>query len=93
MKIELSIGELESELSAELPTRNLLRRRRHHRGGTSAHASFGSAANANSTHQTNSNGQTVVNLGHVEGAGIRVSSHNTNNNTTNQTALPINFGL
>jgi hypothetical protein len=92
MKIELSIGELESELSAELPTRNLLRRRRHH-GGTSARASFGSAANANSTHQSNSNPQTVVNLGHVWGSGIHVSSHNENNNTTNQTAVPINFGL
>jgi hypothetical protein len=92
MKNELSIGELESELSAELPTRNLLRRRRH-RASAHAHASFGSAANANSTHQSNSNPQTVVNLGHVSGAGINVSSHNSNHNTTNQSAVPINFGL
>jgi len=92
MKNELSIGELESELSAELPTRNLLRRRRH-RASAHAHASFGSAANANSTHQSNNNPQTVVNTGHVWGAGINVSSHNSNRNTTNQTAVPIDFGL
>ncbi len=90
MKIELSIGELESELSAELPERHLLRRRR---ASAHAHASFGSAANANSTHQSNSNPQTVVNLGNTWGAGIHVSSHNENENTTNQTAVPISFGF
>ena len=46
MKIELSITELENELSAELPTRNLMRWRHSRRGG-GAHASFGSAAASN----------------------------------------------
>jgi hypothetical protein len=90
---ELSLVELESELSAELPTRNLMRRRRHMGGGTSAHASFGSGANANSTDQLNSNAQTVVNSGTVKSGGIRVSSYNTNSNHNTQTATPLNFGI
>jgi hypothetical protein len=95
MSHELSMAELEGELVAELPTRNMMRRhrhRRHHFFGTSAHASFGSAANANSTQQINFNPQIVINNGNVGGAGIHVSSHNTNVNHTNQTAVPINFG-
>jgi hypothetical protein len=92
MTHELSLVELESELSAELPTRNLMRRRRHH-GGTSARASFGSGANANSTDQLNSNAQTVVNTGKVTGSGIRVSSYNQNDNSNTQTATPLNFGV
>jgi hypothetical protein len=103
MRYELSLVELESELAAELPTRNLLRRRRRH-GGTSAKASFGSGANANSTDQQNFNPQTVVNTGRVEsqpvptwtedrGGGISVESYNQNDNSNTQTATPINFGL
>jgi len=41
---ELSFVELESELSAELPTRNLMSRRRSHR--TSSWANNGSGANS-----------------------------------------------
>jgi hypothetical protein len=89
---ELSLVELESELSAELPTRNLLRRRRRH-GGTSAKASFGSGANANSTDQLNSNAQTVVNTGEVKHEGISVESYNQNDNSNTQTATPLNFGI
>ncbi len=88
---ELSLVELASELAAELPTRNLLRRR----GGARAHAraSFGSGANANASDQLNSNAQTVVNTGHVSGQGIELESHNKNWNDTTQTATPLNFGL
>jgi hypothetical protein len=90
------MAELESEMCAELPERNMLRRRRHHArrffGGTSASASFGSAANANSTRQVNFNPQIVINNGFVGGSGIHISSHNENNNFTNQSAVPINFG-
>ncbi len=89
---ELSLVELESELAAELPTRNLLRR-----GGARAHASarasFGSGANSNATSQENFNPQTVVNTGNVFGQGIELESHNKNWNDTTQTATPINFGL
>ena len=48
---ELSLIELESELSTELPTRNLMRRHKMrygyhpHSGGTSASANNGSGAN------------------------------------------------
>ncbi len=91
MKIELSIAELENELSAELPTRNLLRRRGRSRRGSGARASFGSAAAFNSTHQSNSNAQTFINTGFIAG-GIHVSSHNTNNNSTEQNLTPINIG-
>jgi hypothetical protein len=95
MSHELSMAELEGELVAELPTRNLMRRR-HRRSrrffGTSAFASFGSAANANSTEQVNFNPQIVINNGFVGGSGIHISSHNENNNFTNQSAVPINFG-
>ncbi len=84
---ELSLVELESELAAELPTRNLLRRRR---GGASARASFGSAAAANETSQSNWNPQTVINTGFIFGR-VNVTSHNTNNNFTQQTLTPVNI--
>ncbi len=87
---ELSLVELERELAAELPTRNLLRRRRG--AHASARASFGSGANANATEQENINPQTVVNTGNVWG-DIDLDSHNRNSNHTTQTATPINFGL
>lgn len=90
MQVELRVSELESELLVSLPGRNLMRRRRHHGG---VHASYGSAANGNTTNQTNSNGQTVVNLGSLHSAGIKLSSHNTNNNSNTQTGTPINFGI
>jgi hypothetical protein len=87
---ELSLVELESELAAELPTRNLMRRKR---ASAHAKASFGSGANANATNQVNSNPQTVVNVGKVRSGGIRVSSFNRNSNSSTQTATPINFGI
>jgi hypothetical protein len=98
MSNELNMAELDGELCAELPDRNMMRhhrRRRHHAVGarSSAFASFGSAANSNSTSQINFNPQIVINNGRVGGSGISVSSHNSNFNTTNQTAVPINFGF
>jgi hypothetical protein len=87
---ELSITELDSQLSLELPSRALMRRRRR---GVHAWASFGSVANANSTHQSNVNPQTVVNTGYVGHRGIRVTSHNNNSNYTQQNGTPINFSL
>jgi hypothetical protein len=88
---ELSLVELESELSAELPTRNLMRRRK--RASAHASASFGSAANANATYQINFNPQIVINNGTVGYGGISLESHNENTNQAIQNALPINFGL
>ena len=95
---ELSLVELESELAAALPSRNLMccrRRRRRHasggQGGTSA--SYGSAANGNMTSQSNNNPQTVVNTGTLHSAGIRLNPVNTNDNTNQQTATPLNFGV
>jgi hypothetical protein len=87
---ELSLVELESELAAELPTRNLLRRKH---ASAHARASFGSGANANATSQENFNPQTVVNTGKVYGQGIELESYNQNDNWNTQTATPINFGL
>jgi len=112
---ELSLAELEGELCAELPTRNLMRRRKvrfikksFHRfhscggfsrfdhgfsrfddgfGGTSAFAAFGSAANANSTFQSNFNPQIGI------GGFGSIESNNTNFNVTRQFAAPINFGF
>ncbi len=99
MSHELSMTELEGELCADLPERNMMRRgrwgwrHRHSFGArSSAFASFGSAANSNATEQVNFNPQIVINNGFVGGAGIHVSSHNENNNFTNQSAVPINFG-
>ena len=97
--IELSLVELESELSALLPTRNLMRRKRcgcrSHggNGGNGISADHGSAANGNSTSQLNSNPQFVVNTGRLHSAGIKLSSYNTNSNDNTQTATPINFGV
>jgi hypothetical protein len=91
MSHELSMSELESELCTELPERQLMRHRRRHHGGTSAHAAYGSGAAANSTHQVNFNPQIVINNGNHSG-GSFVTSHNSNHNTTNQNVLPINFG-
>jgi hypothetical protein len=101
------MAELDAEVSTELPERTLMRRRRRwhsygygygygYRYGLGAHtgafASFGSVANANSTRQVNFNPQIVVNNGFV-GGGIGISSHNANFNNTNQSGVPINFGL
>jgi hypothetical protein len=89
MTQELSLAELESELSAELPDRTLMRR---HRGGASARASFGSVANANRTYQINFNPQVLINTGNVNG-NILVTSNNRNANTATQFGTPINFGI
>jgi len=99
MTHELSLAELEGELNAELPTRNLLRRRKRQSFGWFPHASshasasFGSASNANATYQVNFNPQIVINNGKVDGHGIDISSFNHNNNDNTQTAVPINFGI
>lgn len=89
---ELSLSDLDAESCTELPARTLLRRHRrmrHHTAG--AFASFGSAANSNQTTQVNFNPQIVVNNG--GSGGVHVSSNNVNSNTTNQTAIPINFSI
>ncbi len=91
MTHELCLVELESELVAELPTRNLMRRRRGARARASA--SFGSAANANATDQINFNPQIVINNGTIGGNGLSIESFNRNFNTAQQTAVPINFGI
>jgi hypothetical protein len=97
MTHELSLVELESELAAELPTRNLLRRRKRQAWGwfpqASAHASNGSGANANATYQINFNPQVVINNGSVGLGGISLESHNQNTNQAIQNAVPINFGI
>ncbi|HEX6819563.1 MAG TPA: hypothetical protein VF120_14390 [Ktedonobacterales bacterium] len=95
---ELSLAELESELSALLPPRNLMchRRRRKavkHAASAGNSASYGSALNADSTTQTNSNPQTVVNTGTLHSAGIKLNPSNTNSNTNQQTGTPLNFGV
>jgi hypothetical protein len=87
MMSELSLVELESELVAELPTRNLLRR---HRAHASARASHGSAAASNATYQINFNPQVVINNGVIAGP-LSIISHNTNNNATNQSLTPLNI--
>ncbi|HEX6817558.1 MAG TPA: hypothetical protein VF120_04225 [Ktedonobacterales bacterium] len=100
--IELSLVELESELSAVLPPRNLMCHRRRRKvkhcscgngGSNGISADHGSAANGNVTNQTNSNPQTVVNTGRLHDAGIHVDSHNSNSNSNTQTGTPINFGI
>ena len=93
---ELSLIELESELSAELPTRTLMRRRRRH-GGAHASAAFGSVANGNSTDQVIFNPQiaiiTGVNGGLVgaNGALVNQIGANSNGNTNTQFGVPVNF--
>ncbi len=92
MKSELSHLDLDHELIAALPARELMRRHRSRaRVHAHAHASFGSGANANATHQVNSNPQTVVNVGGLGSSNL--TSHNSNHNTTNQNAVPINFSI
>jgi hypothetical protein len=99
---ELSLVDLESELAAALPERNLMCHRRVVRrkvrkapseGGTSASASYGSAANANSTDQTNSNAQTVVNTGTVNDNGVNLNPSNANDNSASQQGTPLNYSL
>lgn len=93
MTHELSVAELESELCADLPERNMMRWRRRFRshGFFGARASFGSAAASNETRQVNFNPQIVVNNGFV-GGGVSLNSHNVNNNFTDQNLTPINIG-
>jgi hypothetical protein len=83
MSHELSLAELESELTLELPTRHLMRLRRR-RFGHSAVAIGGSVANSNHTVQGTNNPQTVINTGTVGPGGIVVQGNNQNNNTTTQ---------
>ncbi len=93
---ELSLIELESELSAELPTRTLMSRR-HGRRGTSANN--GSVANGNSTSQSINNAQTAALLGVNSGyAGLQANGAlvlqlglNNNSNTNTQFGTPVNY--
>jgi len=90
---ELSLDELEAEMSAELPARAMMRhRRRHHHvgGGTSASAAFGSVANANSTRQVIFNPQIAIVTGGVGGQVTQIGN-NSNSNTNTQFGTPINF--
>jgi hypothetical protein len=87
MMHELSLAELESELSAELPTRTLLRRKR---VSAKASAHHGSAAAGNATYQVNFNPQVVINNGTI-GGPVNVSSFNRNFNTTQQQLQPVNI--
>jgi hypothetical protein len=100
---ELSLVELESELSAVLPERNLMCHRKvvrrkkscgcgHNGGNGGPSASYGSAAASNSTSQVNSNPQTFVNSGRIS-SGVNVTSFNRNTNTTQQNLQPVNIGL
>ena len=88
---ELSFVELESELSAELPTRNLMSRRRRHMGGNSAWANNGSGSNSASQSATVVPVQTAfANNGDAKNEikdGIRVSQSLTQQNT------PVNLAL
>ena len=99
MSSELSLVELESELVAELPERSLMRRKRHQAWGwfphasASASASNGSASNGNATYQINFNPQIVINNGTIGGNGLSIESNNENTNHSNQTGVPINFGI
>ena len=98
---ELSLVELESELSALLPARELMSRRHGRRhGGTSAKANNGSVANANSTSQTISAPQTAIVTG-INGGLLGIGQNNralvaqvglnTNTNSNTQFGTPVNF--
>src|SRR5947209_8597266 len=98
---ELSLIELESELSAELPTRNLMSRRhgrRHHscgnnggNNGTSAYANNGSGANAASQNITVAPVQTAVATGDGD-AKNRIGAIETSQSLTQQNS-PVNLAL
>lgn len=97
---ELSLLELDGELAAELPARNLMRRKKKHaaygwfpKASASASASYGSASNANATYQINFNPQIVINNGTISNAGIGLLSGNANGNANTQTGVPINFSV
>ena len=93
---ELSLIELESELSAELPTRSLMSRRH---GRHSVSANNGSVANGNSTNQSIRNSQTAALLGVNSGrAGLQANGAlvlqlglNHNDNTNTQFGTPTNI--
>lgn len=104
---ELSLVELESELFAELPTRDLMcarrrRRKKHHRqhaGNNGTSANNGSVANSNSTKQVIFNPQVAIVTGvNGNGAGLQGNGAlitqaglNTNGNTNTQFGVPVNF--
>ena len=105
MTYELSLVELESELSSELPERSLMscRRRRsrrhHHGGGNGTSANNGSVANSNSTNQVIFNPQVAIVTGvnggpagrQTNGALIAQVGANSNSNTNTQFGVPVNF--
>src|SRR5579884_1150059 len=99
---ELSLVELESELSAELPSRSLMSRRKmkygyhpHHHGTS---ANNGSVANSNSTKQVIFNPQIAIVLGannggalQGNGALIAQAGLNANGNGSTQFGVPVNY--
>ena len=101
---ELSLIELESELSTELPTRNLMCRRRHVRrhhacnnggnggnGGNSAFANNGSGANAASQSATVAPVQTAVGT-NGDAKNIITGGINVNQSVSQQNS-PVNLAL
>ena len=101
---ELSFVELESELSAELPTRNLMCRRRHRRhhscnnggnggnSGTSAYANNGSGANSASQSITVAPVQTAVATGDGD-ASNRITGGISVEQSMTQQNTPVNLAL
>ncbi len=98
--IEMSLVELESELAAELPTREMMSRRHGRRGASAhAHANNGSVANGNATNQSINNSQTAallgVNsgraLGQANAALVAQIGADRNTNTNTQFGTPVNF--
>jgi hypothetical protein len=98
---ELSLVELESELAAALPARNLMSRRRGSRASAKAHANNGSVANGNATNQQINASQSAVLFGSNGGLiGAQQINFvplvaqvglNTNSNTNTQIGAPVNF--
>jgi hypothetical protein len=101
---ELSLAELESELSAELPERSLMSRRKmkygFHPNSGGTHANNGSVANSNSTKQVIFNPQIAIVLGVNSGAGnggqinvplITQLGADANGNTNTQFGVPVNY--
>jgi hypothetical protein len=102
---ELSLVELESELSAELPTRDLMccrrRRKKHHRhhsgngGNNGTSANNGSVANSNSTKQVIFNPQVAIVTGvngggaGVQGNGALITQAGLNSNSNTNTQFGV----
>jgi len=92
MAHELSLAELDAEVGAELPQRDLMHHHRHHRrhhgifGGTNAFASNGSGANAASQFSVVAPVQVAIGNGaHNSIGGIDVDQ------SIRQTNTPVNL--